>query len=76
MGKIASKCCRAFEGGNEAGNANLEQHQPVIQNSIVEPDYNKQISIVGEEHLNNNKVKANFQEEMNSFIEKYNCNIF
>lgn len=73
MGKIATKCCRPCEAGNEVGNANLEQHYPILDNNKSETLNNNFLAFIEEENAGN-KAKANFNPEIDSFTEKYKCN--
>ena len=73
MGKIATKCCRPCEAGNEVGNANLEQPNPIIENNKPEFDHNKSL-LLNEEETKINSAKTKFNSEINSFIEKHKCN--
>ena len=73
MGKIATKCCRPCEAGNEVGNANLEQHNPMLENNKSEIENNQALAFLEEENTGN-RAKSNFNPQMNSFIEKYKCN--
>ncbi len=66
MGKIASKCCKPCEAGNEAGNANLEQYK-IQMNNFDNGNGNET------NYINRNKARTSLSKCDNNLIKKYNC---
>lgn len=73
MGKIASKCCKAFDGGKEDGEQSLDSNLAISQGGSLSQDNTKRVDVNNNEvNTFSNRVKATNQIALNSFIEKNN----
>ena len=81
MGRIASKCCRAFD---ENGEVKFEENKTIKADYLKLKFSNTKLNNEIVEEIETSKIK-NFKkiedneesvELKNSFIEKYDCNLF